>query len=204
MSAWDIFFYLSYYDLLPSWVSSYYDVMGLLWVPAVGIAIAIAFFRFGAGSHYSMVRSLLLVTCVFLIFRLRINEQYGVYILPLVALDTAIWHPDRRRLLLLMTLVTFAWLFVNNFPLVRFLQPIYPEVGAVETSIVASVAPPGQVLGHSLKLGLGSVFTVLNVIYLVSILRTKDSAIPEAGVVQLPRAGANSIRPDACSSLPRR
>jgi hypothetical protein len=172
MSAWDSLFFLSANNLLPNWVYPYLSLLGSIWIPAVAISIILAYKRFGVSSTGAVIQSLLLITCVFLIFKAQVNEQYAVYILALGVLDVAVWHPQRKRLLSLMLISALAFLVVNNLLLIRFLQPIYSQATTLEANLIARAFW----VRFDTKLLLGVMFTVSVALYLASLLRGRNQA----------------------------
>lgn len=114
--------------LAPAW--PVLGTLALLWVPALLVASLWAWRRFArAGPEGGIQAALLIVALVFLT-RWELNEQYLIYLLPLLALDVALWHPERRSLLRWTWLLGLGFLLLNNFFLVRFLAPVFPgEVG---------------------------------------------------------------------------
>jgi len=167
MSAWDIAYYLNYVGLLPNPSPRSYETVGLLWVPAIIVFTWIAIRKFRGQQDQGLVQSLLVCTLVFLIFKARITEQYGLYLFALAGVDVAIWHPERKFLLLVTVGIAMIYLLVNNFFLVRFLSPIYPAFVDFESSMNATIGPI-RLAVMSIS---GTAFTCLNIKYLAEVLR---------------------------------
>jgi len=127
----------------------------------------VAFKRFRFDTDYGIVQSLLVVTLVFLIFRARVTEQYAIYLFALSAIDVAVWNPKRKKTLLLMMAVALIYLISNNYFLIRFLSPINPNFLQIESALSQSIGP----IRYALNFLAGTLFTLLNVWYLVAILR---------------------------------
>lgn len=166
MSIWDTIFYLNYLGLLPG--DSYvYRVLGWVWIPAIALSTLIALRRFKLETDNGLVQSLLLVTLTFLIFRARVTEQYAIYLFAFMAIDVAVWNPKRKSLLLLSLAVALAYLISNQFLLIDFLSPVYPNFAQIESGLY------GGLIRLTANLLLGSIFTYLNVRYLITILKPR-------------------------------
>jgi hypothetical protein len=98
-----------------------------------------------------------------------VTEKYSIYLLALAAVDVAVWNPKRMRMLAATTLTAFFYLLSNNFFLIRFLSPLSPSYLQIETMLSQQIGPYRLFA----NLCLGSFFTVLNVIYLYLILKTR-------------------------------
>jgi hypothetical protein len=165
MSAWDILDYLGYLGIQPPSITLY-RVLGFVWIPAILAFTMLAFRKLGFETDYGLLQSMLVATLVFLIFKARVTEQYAIYLLALAAIDVAIWSPGRKRLFVITMTVALFYLVVNNYFLVRFLSPVYPDYTNFELAL-------GQfeLIRRTVLLLSGTVFTILNISYLTSILR---------------------------------
>lgn len=167
MSFWGVIYYIQYEFLkggLPSYLNT---ALGSLWIPAVVSMIYISWRRWGFESDRSLIQSMLACTLVFLLFRTQVNEQYSIYLLCLLAIDVAIWHPMRKKMLYSIVVVVLVYLTMNNYLLVRFISPVYPNYTTLETTIDHSIG----VVRFSLQLAAGVVFSVQNLILLREVLR---------------------------------
>jgi hypothetical protein len=170
MSAWDAFYYMNYLQIMPILPTELSNILGFVWVPAIVVFTALAFRKFGFETEYGLVQSMLIVTLIFLIFKARVTEQYAIYLLALAVVDVALWNP-KRKLLLTATMVTaLIFLLVNNYFLVRFLSPVYPDYVKIELAL-----SPIEPVRLALLFVSGTVFTCLNLCYLVSILKSGKS-----------------------------
>jgi hypothetical protein len=167
MSAWDVLSYMNYLGYQPAPSLPIYQAFGILWVPALIVFTWIAVKRFGTQGEYGMFQSLLVCTLIFLIFKTRITEQYALYLFTLAAIDVALWNPTRKSTLLGTVAVAMIYLVINNYFLIRFLSPVYP--GFVNFENTASITF-GAVRFAGTFLA-GTLFTCLNVKYLVDVLR---------------------------------
>lgn len=79
----------------------------------------------------------------------------------------AVWNPKRKKTLLLMMAVALIYLISNNYFLIRFLSPINPNFLQIESALSQSIGP----IRYALDFLAGTLFTFLNVWYLVAILR---------------------------------
>jgi Gpi18-like mannosyltransferase len=167
MSLWDAFFYLNYLGLLPNLSQFQYTALGLIWVPGIIIFTIIAYKRFGTETDYGLIQALIVVTLAFLIFKARVAEQYTIYLLALAAVDVAVWNPRRKRLLFGTLAVAMIYLVVNNYFLVRFLSPIYPDFVNLENAMSVSIGS----IRYAITFLLGTAFTCLNLLYLADVLK---------------------------------
>lgn len=102
-----------------------FSVFAYLWIPAILVASWWCSRRFAGPGPEPALQAFLLLTVVFFMFRWMVNEQYIVYLLPLLLLDAALWHPERRSLFHATWVLASAFLMVNNFFLVRFAAPAF-------------------------------------------------------------------------------
>ena len=170
MSAWDVFYYLNYLKIMPALPTQLANILGFVWVPAILVVTMLAFHKFGFETEYGLVQSMLIVTLVFLIFKARVTEQYAIYLLALAVVDVALWNPKRKPLLIATTVTALLFLIVNNYFLVRFLAPVYPDYAKIELAL-SQIAP----FRLAILFVSGTVFTCLNVCYLISIMKGGNS-----------------------------
>jgi len=170
MSIWDVFYYLVSLGIsvVPTGL---YAPLGFVWIPAMVILTVVAIRSFRTETDYGLFQALIVCTLGFLIFKARITEQYALYLFALAAVDVALWHPERKRLLFASVILAMIYLTVNNFFLVRFLSPVYPDFGGFE-SIVSSVIGSAN---YTVNFLCGVVFTCLNVKYLIEVFRARPS-----------------------------
>lgn len=171
MSVWDAFFYLNYVGALPPLPPNEYRVLGLLWVPALAIFTVVAHRKYRIETEYGLVQSLILVTLGFLIFKARVTEQYAIYLLALSVIDVVLWNPKRKQMLVATMAVALIYLIMNNYFLIRFLSPVYPEYTQVESALYQLIGP----IRYTVNFLAGSIFTYLNVRYLVAVLKPPAS-----------------------------
>jgi hypothetical protein len=167
MSLWDLFFYFQYLGVMQPLTPIVARILGLLWVPALLAITVWAFKRFRLETDYGLVQALLVATLAFLIFKARVTEQYSIYLFALSAVDVAVWNPKRKGMLLATMAVVLSYLVVNNYFLIRFLSPVYPNFVQVESALF-------QVIGsarYAADFLLGGVFTILNLCYLIALLK---------------------------------
>ncbi len=167
MSIWDSLFYLTYLGVLPPTMPNVYPILGFLWIPGVIVFTFIAFKRFGFETDYGLIQSLLIITLGFLIFRARVTEQYAIYLLALSAIDVAVWNPKRKQMLMLTMAVALIYLVGHNTFLIPFLSPLYPNL----TQIESSFAQQTEAVRFAVNFLSGSMFTYLNVRYLIAALK---------------------------------
>jgi hypothetical protein len=172
MSIWDSLFYFESVGILPAPTPAATTVAGAVWIPALLIATLVAVRKFELDTEYGMVQALILVTLVFLLFKARITEQYAIYFFALASIDTAIWNPRRRRILLATVAVVTFFLLLNNYFLIRFLLPTFPNAAQIESSLSQSI---GEARLDTLFVA-ATAFTALNVWYLVELLRGRQSS----------------------------
>jgi len=169
MSIWDSLFYLNYLAILQPPTVTTYNLLGLLWIPAVIALTIVAFRTFRSETDYGLVQSLLVVTLAFLIFKARVTEQYAIYLFALATIDVAVWNSNRKRLLLPMVAVALVYLVSNNYFLIRFLSPVYPSSLQIELALSDEIGP----IRNLVNFLSGSTFTFLNIGYLIAILRNR-------------------------------
>jgi hypothetical protein len=98
-----------------------------------------------------------------------VNEQYSTYLLALAVIDVAVWSRKRRWLLFGSLLTVLFFLIADDPFLIRFAAPAFPEVLRLEASIIARF----DLARFTAKLILSGLFSSVNIIYLVLILRSK-------------------------------
>jgi hypothetical protein len=169
MSAWDAFAYMNYLGYLPSLSAPVYQALGILWIPALILFTLIAVKQFGKEGEYGMFQSLLVCTLTFLIFKARITEQYALYLFAISAIDVALWNQTRKSTLLATVAVGVIYLVINNYLLIHFLSPVYPGFANFENAASTTFGPI-RLAGTFLA---GTLFTCLNVKYLLDVLRKR-------------------------------
>ncbi len=174
MSVWDLFFYLNYLGILSPLTPEVYTILGFVWIPAIILLTLLSFRLFDLGTDYGRFQSLLIATLAFLIFKARVTEQYAVYLFALAVVDVALWHPERKRMLLLMMGAVLVYLLSNNYLLTRFLAPVYPNFMQIETGVNESFG----LFRYSVNLVFGTIFTILNAKYLIALIKTKVTWVP--------------------------
>ncbi len=137
------------------------------WIGAVFLANLLAVKRFGATGWENLVQATILITAVFFLTRWSINEQYLIYLLPLLVVDISIWHPERRTLFHATWILGLLFLMVNNDLFLRFLGPLYPSTVSLDTSIAYLSIFTG--LRYALLDILGALFS-LNILQLTLVL----------------------------------
>ena len=169
MSVWDALFYLNYLGFLAPLNPLVSWILGVIWFPALVALTLVAFRKFQLGTDYGLVQALILLTLGFLIFKARVTEQYAIYLLALSVIDVVLWNPERKRLFQATVVVTFVYLLVNNYFLVRFLSPVYPSFTDVESALSQSIGA----VRYAVNFLCGSIFTFLNVWYAIAVLKKK-------------------------------
>ncbi len=107
------------------------------WIPGVLLASWWAVRRFSGLGPADAVQAFLLLITVFFLLRWMVNEQYLIELLPLLLVDVALWHPERRPLFHAIWLLALAFLVWNNFFLVRFAAPVSPAALGFEFGLQA-------------------------------------------------------------------
>jgi hypothetical protein len=156
----------------PTTIITIYRVLGFVWIPAILAFTILAFRKLGFETDYGLLQSMLVATLVFLIFKARVTEQYAIYLLALAAIDVALWSPGRKRLLITTMAVALFYLVVNNYFLIRFLSPVYPDYTSFELAM-------GQfeLIRRTVLLLSGTTFTILNISYLTTILKDNERLV---------------------------
>jgi hypothetical protein len=166
MSIWSAFPYLNYLGLLPPVLQNVYGTLGLVWIPAIAIFTCIAIRRFRTETDAGLFQALIVCVLVFLLFKAQVAEQYALYLFALGAVDVVLWNPQRKRLLIATMIVALIYLVVNNYFLVRFLSPVYPNFVDFENTMYTLIGS----VRYAINFLTGTAFTVLNVKYLADVL----------------------------------
>ncbi len=163
----------------PIWVY----VLGYLWVPGILVASWWISRRFPATSPHDLVQVFLFVTIVLFLLRLEVNEQYVIYLLPLLLLDVVLWHPERRALFRTTWVLTLAFVVLNNFLLVRFAIPAFGNALVFEDTWAANAIFGG------LRVVLLDILAVLFSIHLIQMGRVivDPRRSPRPWLVVVPR-----------------
>jgi len=166
MSVWSVFPYLDNLGLLPPVLQTVSGIFGFVWIPGMVIFTFIAIRRFRTETDAGLFQALILCTIAFLVFKAQVAEQYALYLFALGAVDVALWNPQRKRLLISSMIVAMLYLVTNNYFLVRFLSPVYPNFVDFESMMYLLIGP----IRYALIFVTGTLFTVLNIKYLVDVL----------------------------------
>ncbi len=95
------------------------------------------------------------------------TEEYAIYLLALSAIAVAVWNPKRKQTLMLTMAVALIYLVGHNTFLIPFLSPLYPNL----TQIESSFAQQTEAVRFAVNFLSGSMFTYLNVRYLIAALK---------------------------------
>lgn len=101
--------------------------LGYLWIPGILIGSWWVSRRFARNDPADILQGFAFLTVLLFLLRWTVNEQYLIYLLPLLLLDSALWHPERRSLFHATWILGMAFLVLNNFFLVRFAAPAFPD-----------------------------------------------------------------------------
>jgi len=170
LSLWGTWAYLDTIGAISgATFNAVFGLGGYLWVPAVVAASVLSWKWFGFDTDRGVVRSLLVVTLTFLLVRGQVNEQYAVYPLALLLVEAAIWSPERMRLFYALSAVIMVATVTNNFLLIRFLAPVYPNALQLESGLIAQVNP----LRNAALYLEGLAFCALNLWYLAALIKER-------------------------------
>ncbi len=163
----------------PGWV--YF--LGYVWVPGILVGSWWISRRFPGTSPQDLIQAFLFLTIVLFLLRLEVNEQYVVYLLPLLLLDVVLWHPERRALFRTTWVLTLAFVVLNNFLLVRFAIPAFGDALVFEDAWAANA------LFGGMRLVLLDVLAVLFSIHLIQMGRViaDPRKSPSPWLVVVPR-----------------
>jgi hypothetical protein len=115
-----------------------YAALGYLWVPGVLAGGWVAAKWLGSHESRSELRAMLLLVTVFFLLRWGLYEQYFLYLFALLALDVAVFHPERRALFGFAVGLATLDLLINNDLGLRFLSPIDLGLSSYTTAIDAN------------------------------------------------------------------
>ncbi len=115
-------------------------LLGYLWIPGVAVGAWWIARRFPQPDAQAVLQAYMFLTVLLFLLRWVVNEQYVVYLLPLLLLDAALWHPERRGLFHATWILALSFLVVNNFFLVRFAAPAFPAALSFEAGLAANGA----------------------------------------------------------------
>jgi hypothetical protein len=170
LSLWGTWVFLNTMNVISN--STFQNVIGwgvYLWIPAVVVASLAASRWFGSDTDRGLVQSLLFITLTFLLVRGQVNEQYSIYLLALLLIDASLWNPKRMKLFYAVTAVVLAAIVTNNFLLIRFLSPVYPNALQLESKLIASTGEARNYLLYAE----GLAFSALNLWYLAALIKER-------------------------------
>jgi len=145
MNYWVIVYvFLGLHVALPSWALELIKLWSYVWVPAV---IVTSFFcvrilrRKGRMNQRNLVLSMILVTLVFYLTKIQINEQYVIYFLGLGLIDYH-WIASTKRVKEFygIWISALGFLVANNSLLIRFLEPLSTYYRNLDSAIVSGVS----------------------------------------------------------------
>jgi hypothetical protein len=177
-----------------SGIPGFYVAMGYLWVPGILLGGVWAWRRFPGEKHEAIVQGFILSTLAFFLTRQGVNEQYLMYLLPILLIDVLLWHPERRGLFRFTWILCFAFVLVNNDLLIRFLGPVSDSFVSLAYSADAS-----PVLG-AVRTYAGYVLDVLITLTFLQLIRTVAS--PKRSARPWPFLLANFFRDRLLSRSP--
>jgi hypothetical protein len=92
----------------------------------VVITTLFSYKKFGFTTDLGLIISSIFIYSSFLVSRYSVNEQYSVYLIALATIEVAVWHPENRSLLALISVAVMGYILSNNFLMLRFLAPVFP------------------------------------------------------------------------------
>lgn len=125
------------------------SVASVMWIPALLVTYAALLARRQKSQDQPqwMISSMIVVMSVFLITRLYVPEQYALYLIAFLLLDTHLWHPERKALLDATWIAAMIFLLVNNPLLIRFASPI--SHWAYDWDIAINNTPPTATIRYT-------------------------------------------------------
>jgi len=169
MSPWDVLSFLLIFNLIPNPPTWILSLAGSLWIPVVVIATLFSYKKFGFTTDQGLIISSIFIYSSFLVSRYSVNEQYSVYLIALATIEVAVWHPENRSLLALISVAVMGYILSNNFLMLRFLAPVFPGWQAVENHLNAMFGAER----YPVKAAFAVMFGILNIIYMKRISRYK-------------------------------
>jgi hypothetical protein len=133
-----IFTLQSVIDVINPKVPLFYWSLAYLWVPSVTVAGYWITRRLPLVTRQDELNAMMLIITVFLVTRYGLNEQYMLYLFPLMLLDIALFNSNRRAFFLTLFIFCFAFLIANNAFGLWFLSPVQPQDFVLATRYDAS------------------------------------------------------------------
>jgi hypothetical protein len=171
LSLWETLYYLNTLGTISNSALSLFSFAGYVWIPAVAVAIVLAYRWFGFDTERGLIRSLLLITLTFLLLREAVNEQYALYLVALALIDVGMWSPQRRSLAIGMMAVVLMFNATNDLLFIRYASPLFHQALTVETNLIAKVSA----LRSDLLLLEAVAFWVINIYYFISLSKERHS-----------------------------
>jgi hypothetical protein len=171
LSLWEALFGLNELGVLPSSVLGIYAYAGYVWIAGVVAVTLLSYKWFGFDTERGVIRSLLLITLTFLLLKGQVNEQYSLYLFPLLLIDVSMWSPQRKKLLFASVALVFLEVLTNDFLFVRFLAPVYPHADLIEFNLIFPVSAQREVLLFVERMG----FCALNVYYFWALCKERHT-----------------------------
>lgn len=165
-----------------------------LWVPAIVLAAVWAARRTDLTRPVNEVAAMMLILVAFLDLRSGLNEQYMLYLFPLMLLDIAAFHPERRRFFYYLVVICSIFLVLNNALGIWYVSPVDPAAFQYALQLNAS---PGFGEFRNYALDVLSVVVTITLAQWAYIL-TRPGADPRPWL--LPRWPLPAVAPPPASS----
>lgn len=156
-----------------SYSADVYNVLRIMWIPAILAASVVAWRLFPDRSLTHTLQACLFLLLVFLLTRWGVDEQLLIILMPLLLLDAALWHPERRPLFHWTWITGLVFLVVNTDLLLLFVGPIDSDLVRM-TELVNS----GLLLRKHLLHVIGVFFSTLLVQLAVVVAEPRRDATP--------------------------
>ncbi len=179
-------------------IGAWFLLQGFLWLPAVTVAGIAASRLFRKGTEKDLIQATIFITAIFYLTRWNIYEQYLIYLFPLLLIDIALWHPERRSIFHFLWGLAIVYLGVNNTLFIRFVSPIYPPAFYLDYLTNNNLASG---LRDVLIYALGAIFSIHVLQLVIMCVNPKKSATPWL-LVPLARWRARSRAPEG-SGVPK-
>jgi Gpi18-like mannosyltransferase len=173
MTFWSFLEYIQYSSLGDSQAFKLLlFLLSLLWIPTLSLFYFMEF-KASRFNPQRLIQALTIVTCLFLLSRLAIPEQFATYIIALMLIDTCVWHPKRSKFLHATWLLAFIYTLINNTLLIRFLSPI--SLKAFNLDIALNNNSPTKDVRNLFMHIFASIFSIMILHYFLLAWRERKS-----------------------------
>ena len=199
MTFWSLLEYIQYSTLgATSAFKLSLSLLSLIWAPTLSVFYLTAL-RSPRFNLKELIQALLITTCLLLLTRLVIPEQFAIYPMALALIDACLWHPRRLNALHAIWILASIYAVINNTLLIRFLSPVSIEAFNLDIAINNNL--PTAQIRYLLMHASATIYSIVILRYFLKVWR-ESSTSNTTRILFFPRYQWRSTESTLTASIP--